>query len=53
LILDTDVLIWYLRGNQKARDIVENNIPFSISGDNYSSSIDIMQKNIDLRERRS
>jgi predicted nucleic acid-binding protein len=31
LIIDTDVLIWYLRGNQKARDIVENNVPFSIS----------------------
>jgi len=31
LIIDTDVLIWYLRGNDKAKEAVINAIPFSIS----------------------
>jgi predicted nucleic acid-binding protein len=35
LIIDTDVLIWYLRGNEKTRDIVESNVPFSISAITY------------------
>jgi predicted nucleic acid-binding protein len=43
LIIDTDVLIWYLRGNQKARDIVENNIPFSISVVTYMELIQGMK----------
>ena len=43
MIIDTDVLIWYLRGNQKARDIVENNIPFSISVVTYMELIQGMK----------
>jgi predicted nucleic acid-binding protein len=43
LIIDTDVLVWYLRGNQKARDIVENNIPFSISVVTYMELIQGMK----------
>ena len=31
MIIDTDILIWYLRGNLKAKTAVEQNIPFSIS----------------------
>lgn len=31
MIIDTDVLIWYLRGKLTAKQIVEANIPFSIS----------------------
>lgn len=31
MIIDTDVLIWYLRGNEASKKIVESNIPFSIS----------------------
>ena len=31
MIIDTDILIWYLRGNLKAKKAVEQNIPFSIS----------------------
>ncbi len=31
MIIDTDVLIWYLRGNDKAKEAVINAIPFSIS----------------------
>ncbi len=40
MIIDSDVLIWYLRGNESARIIVENNIPFSISVITY---MEIMQ----------
>ena len=43
MIIDTDVLIWYLRGNQKARAIVENNIPFSISVVTYMELIQGMK----------
>ena len=31
LIFDTDILIWFLRGNEKASNIVEEAMPFSIS----------------------
>jgi len=31
LILDTDVLIWFLRGNEKATEAVVESLPFSIS----------------------
>lgn len=31
MIIDSDVLIWYLRGNEKAQKIIEKSIPFSIS----------------------
>lgn len=35
MIIDTDVLIWYLRGKQSAKEVVEANIPFSISAVTY------------------
>lgn len=31
LIIDTDVIIWNLRGNLNAKKIINKNIPFSIS----------------------
>ena len=43
MIIDTDVLIWYLRGNNKAKDIVEDNIPFSISVVTYMEIIQGMK----------
>ena len=43
MIIDTDVLIWYLRGNEKAKTIVENNIPFSISVVTYMEIIQGMK----------
>jgi predicted nucleic acid-binding protein len=35
LIIDTDVLIWYLRGNKNAQKAINANIPFKISVINY------------------
>jgi len=31
VLIDTDVLIWYMRGNENAKKIVTKNIPFKIS----------------------
>jgi predicted nucleic acid-binding protein len=31
MILDTDVLIWYFRGNTKAKTIIEKSRPFCVS----------------------
>lgn len=31
MIFDTDILIWFLRGNEKAAKLVEDSMPFSIS----------------------
>jgi predicted nucleic acid-binding protein len=40
LIIDTDVLIWDLRGNRKAKAIIHESVPFSISVVTY---IEIVQ----------
>ena len=39
MLIDTDVLIWYLRGNEKAQKIVTVNIPFKISVISYMELI--------------
>ena len=43
MIIDTDVLIWYLWGNVRARKTVENHIPFSISVITYMELIQGMK----------
>jgi len=43
LIVDTDVLIWELRGNAKARDFIHHNLPFSISVVTYMELIQGMR----------
>ena len=35
MIFDTDVLIWFFRGNEKAKKIVRENMSFSISAVSY------------------
>ena len=40
MLIDTDVLIWYLRGNENAKKIINASIPFKISVVSY---IELMQ----------
>ena len=55
MLIDTDVLIWYLRGNEDARKVVSANIPFNISVVTYIELIQgirnkteqkVLQKNL-------
>jgi len=50
--VDTDVLIWYLRGNEKARDVIENNPGFSISVVTYMELVQGMRNQRELKELR-
>ncbi len=49
MIIDTDVLVWYLRGNNKAKDLVEKNIPFSISVVTYMELVQGMRNRNEFR----
>ena len=49
MIIDTDVLIWYLRGNEKAKKVVEANIPFSVSAVTYMELIQGMKNKEEFR----
>jgi predicted nucleic acid-binding protein len=50
MLIDSDVLIWYIRGNKNAQNVVKNNIPFKISVINY---MEIIQGMKDKRELKS
>jgi predicted nucleic acid-binding protein len=50
LIIDTDVLIWYLRGNAKAQKVINANVPFKISVVNY---MELLQGLRDKKECRA
>jgi predicted nucleic acid-binding protein len=47
LIIDTDVLIWHLRGDEKAKAIIYQSVPFSISVVTY---IELIQGMRDKKE---
>ena len=49
MLIDTDVLIWYLRGNENARKIVNANIPFRISVVTYFELIQGMKNKEELK----
>jgi predicted nucleic acid-binding protein len=49
LIIDTDVLVWYLLGNKKAKVSVEGYIPFSISAVTYMELIQGMKNKHELK----
>lgn len=49
MIIDTDVLIWYLRGNEKAKKVVEDNVPFAISVITYIELIQGMKNKEEFR----
>jgi len=50
LIIDTDVLIWYLLGNENAQKTVSANVPFKISVINY---MELLQGLRDKKEYRT
>jgi predicted nucleic acid-binding protein len=52
LIIDTDVLIWYLRGNEKAFNTVENSESFSISVITYMELVQGMRNKKELSSFR-
>jgi len=47
-VIDSDVLIWYLRGNKNAKDLVDKNIPFTISAITYMELIQGMKDKREL-----
>ncbi len=50
MIIDTDVLIWELRGNYKAKEIIHKNIPFDISVVTYIELIQGMRNKDELNK---
>lgn len=48
-LIDTDVLIWYLRGNQKAYDLLEKIGTFNISAVTYMELVQGMRDKNELR----
>ena len=52
VLVDTDVLIWYMRGNEKAYDIIENLNAFSISVVTYMELVQGMRNKKELNSLR-
>lgn len=50
MIIDTDVLIWELRGNAKAKEVIHKNIPFSISVVTYIELVQGMRNRQELNK---
>ena len=49
MLIDTDVLIWYLKGNENAQKIINANIPFKISIITYFELIQGMKDKKELK----
>lgn len=49
MIIDTDVIIWYLRGNRKAQQVINDNLPFSISAITYMELVQGMKDKKELQ----
>ncbi|HBA71136.1 MAG: twitching motility protein PilT [Geobacteraceae bacterium GWC2_55_20] len=52
VLIDTDVLIWYMRGNEKAYDAIENLNSFSISVVTYMELVQGMKNKKELNSLR-
>jgi predicted nucleic acid-binding protein len=50
LIFDTDIIIWYLRGNLKAKELIEKSLPFSISVITYMELVQGMKSKIEFKK---
>jgi predicted nucleic acid-binding protein len=49
MLIDSDVLIWYIRGNKNAQKAINNNIPFKISVIDYMEVIQGMKDKKELK----
>ena len=52
MIIDTDVLIWYMRGNENARTVIDNTDRFSISVITYMELVQGMRNKRELNSLR-
>jgi predicted nucleic acid-binding protein len=52
MVIDTDVLIWYMKGNEKAYDIVERSSNFFISVVTYMELVQGMRNKNELNHLR-
>ncbi len=52
MIIDTDVFIWYMKGNQNAYKTIENSKHFSISVVTYIELVQGMRNNNELNKLR-
>ena len=52
VLVDTDVLIWYLRGNERAYKVIENLDSFSISVITYMELVQGMRNKKELNSLR-
>ncbi|HHD79828.1 MAG TPA: type II toxin-antitoxin system VapC family toxin [Epsilonproteobacteria bacterium] len=50
VLLDTDVIIWYLRGNQNAYDLIHSLNRFAISAVTYMELVQGMRDKAELRQ---
>jgi predicted nucleic acid-binding protein len=50
MLIDSDVLIWYLKGDKNAQKIITKNIPFKISVINYMELLQGMKDKNELRQ---
>jgi len=52
MVIDTDVLIWYMRGNEKAYKVIENSKNFFISVVTYMELVQGMRNKNELNKLR-
>ena len=52
MLIDTDVLIWYMRGNQKAKKVIDKVRAFYISSVNYMELLQGIRNKEELRSLR-
>lgn len=53
MLIDTDVLIWYLRGNERAAKVIDSGNPFAISAVTYMELVQGMRDKAELRALRA
>ena len=53
MLIDTDVLVWYMRGNEKAKHLIKNYNGFSISVVTYIELVQGLRNKEELRIMRN